>query len=209
VAGTRKSKRGPRGPKLGSEAWYAEQQAKPGFALGVMKDLSNDIAQGSKTAIATLEKWIAKYPEVARSVHRFDDLCTMAEAAWVKALAGEDPLRQLRLRDEIAEMKAELQGASPSVLDRVMVSSVVTAHVAHQAAVHAAALPARTSRSRRPGTSGSRAPPGGSWRRSRGSRSSGSSRPAGWPRGRSSRCSRSPREGTGERSGSPGRVFTR
>lgn len=142
MAGTRKSKRGPRGPELGSEAWYAEQQAKPGFALGVMKDLSNDIAQGSKTAIATLEKWIAKYPEVARSVHRFDDLCTMAEAAWVKALAGEDPLRQLRLRDEIAEMKAELQGDSPSVLDRVMVSSVVTAHVAHQAAVHAAALPA-------------------------------------------------------------------
>lgn len=143
MANTRKTARKTKKPRVGSEEWYAEQQAKPGFALGVMKDLSNDIAQGSKTAIKSLEKWIEKYPDVARSIHKFDDLCSMAEAAWVKALGGDNPLHQLRLKDEIAEMKAELLGENPSILDKVMVSSVVTAHLAHQSAVCGAALPAQ------------------------------------------------------------------
>ena len=143
MAKARSTKRKVKEPQVGSEEWYAEQQAKPGFALGVMKDLSNDIAQGSKTAIKSLERWIAKYPDVARSIHKLDDLCSTAEAAWVKALAGDDPLRQLGLKDEIAAMKAELLGDNPSILDRVMASSVVTAHMAHQGAVWAAAQPAQ------------------------------------------------------------------
>ena len=111
------------------DAWYETQDEGTGG--------------GGKTAIKSLEKWIAKYPDVARSIHKLDDLCSTAEAAWVKALAGDDPLRQLGLKDEIAEMKAELLGDTPSILDRVMVSSAVTAHVAHQGAVWAAAQPAQ------------------------------------------------------------------
>ncbi|HEY1191988.1 MAG TPA: hypothetical protein VGE74_30440 [Gemmata sp.] len=90
-----------------------------------------------------LKRWIAKHPDVARSIHELDDLCSMAEAAWVNALGGENPLHQLRVKDEMAEMKAELLGEPPSVLDRVMVSSMVTAHLAHQGAVYGAAQPAQ------------------------------------------------------------------
>lgn len=104
-----------------------------------MKDLSNDMGQGSKTAIKPPGKWAEKCPDVARSIHKFGDLCSTAETAWVKALGGESPLHQLRLKDEITAMKAELLGETPSVLDRVM----VTAHLAHHGAVYGAAQPAQ------------------------------------------------------------------
>lgn len=131
-------------PKIGSAEWMAREQEKPGFALAEMKNLSDMIAQGDKWAIKTLEKWMAKFPDVARELAhgRLGDLCASAEAAWLTAVAGDNPLNQMGLKEQIATMKAELQGENPSILEKVLVSSVVVAHLAHYRAVTAAAQPA-------------------------------------------------------------------
>lgn len=139
----RKTARKAKEPEVGSDEWYAREQEKPGFALAEMKNLSNMIAQGNKWAIKSLEKWIAKFPDVARSLADLGDLCAATEAAWVDALAGENPLDKLGLREEVARMKTELLGENPSLLEKVMVSSVVTAHLAHQRASVWASRPAQ------------------------------------------------------------------
>lgn len=134
-----------REPKVGSDEWYAREQEKPGFALGAMKELCKMIAQGHASSVRELERWMAKFPDVARelALERLGDLCTSAEAAWVRAVAGDNPLDRLAVTERIAALKAELSGANPSLLERVLVSNVVTAHLAHYRAVLSAAQPAQ------------------------------------------------------------------
>lgn len=136
---TRKRKK----PKEGSEAWIAEQQQNPEYARQVMKDHLISIAQGSKWAVESLERWIKEFPDVARSLTDLGDLCAATESAWVDALAGENPVDKLGVREEVARMKAELLGEKPSILDKILVSNIVTSHLAHQRAVIWAARPAQ------------------------------------------------------------------
>ena len=144
MAKTRKTARTAKEPEVGSDEWYAREQEKPGFALGAMKDLCVSIAQGNTRAVASLERWMKKFPDVARALalDRLGDLCANAEAAWVKALAGDNPLDRLGVTEQIATLKAELLGDNPSILEKVLVSGVVTAHLAHHRAVAWAAQPA-------------------------------------------------------------------
>jgi hypothetical protein len=142
VAKTRKTAWKAKEPEVGADEWYAREQEKPGYALAEMKNLSNLIAQGSKWAIESLERWIKKYPDVARTLSKLGDLCAAAEAEWVKSLAGDDSIEQLAVKDEIAKMKAELLGEKPSILEQVLVSSILTARLSHQKAVMWAAQPA-------------------------------------------------------------------
>lgn len=132
-------------PEIGSDEWYAREQEKPGFALAEMKNLCNMIAQGTKWAIGSLEKWMAKFPDVARelALERLGDLCANAEIEWVKALVGDNPLDKIGVNDQITAMKTELSGDNPSILEKVLVSSVVIAHLAHHRAVMWAARPAQ------------------------------------------------------------------
>jgi hypothetical protein len=142
VANKRKQPKKTKELVVGSAEWHAEEQRKVRFAVGVMKDLANSVSQGSKWAAKSLEEWAAKYPDVARSLSQLGDLCEVAEEAWVKAVAGESPVDQVSVRDEIARMKSELLGERPSLLEKVLVSSVVTSYLAHQRAVTWAARPA-------------------------------------------------------------------
>jgi hypothetical protein len=128
--------------EVGSAEWHAEERRKARFAAGVMKDLATSASQGSKWAAKSLEEWAAKYPDVARSLSQLGDLCEVAEEAWVKAVAGESPVDQVSVRDEIAGMKAELLPEKASILERVLASSLITAYLAHQRAVTWAARPA-------------------------------------------------------------------
>lgn len=145
MAKTRRTARKAKEPEVGSDAWLAREQEKPGFALAEMKNLCNMMAQGSASAAGMLERWMKKFPEVARELahDRLGDLCANAEAAWVKVLVGDNPLYQMGLRDQIAAMKAELSGDHPSILEKVLVSSVIVAHLANHRAVMSAAQPAQ------------------------------------------------------------------
>lgn len=61
----------------------------------------------------------------------------------MKTLTGDNPLDQLGVKDQIAALKAELLGENPSILEKVLVSSVIVAHLAHHRAVMWAAQPAQ------------------------------------------------------------------
>jgi hypothetical protein len=142
VANKRKQAKKANEPEVGGDEWYREQQSKPEYIRGVMQDLVRSIAQGSTWAPAALQKWMARHPDVARSLSQLGDLCAASEEAWVRALAGDNPLDQLAVRDQVAAMKAELLGPNPSTLDKILASNVVVAHMAHQGAVTSAARPA-------------------------------------------------------------------
>lgn len=145
MAKTRKTARKAKEPEVGSEQWFAREQEKPGFALAEMKNLSNMIAQGHASAAGMLDRWMKKFPDVARelALTRLGDLCANAEAAWMKTLTGDNPLDQLGVKDQIAALKAELLGENPSILEKVLVSSLIVAHLAHHRAVMWAAQPAQ------------------------------------------------------------------
>lgn len=145
MAKARKTARKAKEPEVGSDEWYAREQEKPGFALAEMKNLSNMIAQGHASAAGMLERWMRKFPDVARelALNRLGDLCANAEAAWMKTLAGDNLLDQMGVKEQIAAIKAELSGDNPSILEKVLVSSVIVAHLAHHRAVMWAAQPAQ------------------------------------------------------------------
>ena len=142
---TRKTARKAKEPEVGSDQWYAREQEKPGFALAEMKNLCNMIAQGHPTAVGMLDRWMMKSPDVARelALDRLGDLCANAEAEWMKALVGDNPLDQMGVKDQIAAMKAELVGEKPSILEKILVSNLIVAHLAHHRAVLWAARPAQ------------------------------------------------------------------
>jgi hypothetical protein len=143
VARTRKQAKTAKESEVGSEEWRAREQQKARLAAATMKDLATSAAQGSQWAVKSLREWAAKHPDVARSLSQLGDLCENAEAEWVRALAGDSPTDQLAIRDQIGAMKAELLPGKASILERVMVSNVVTAYLAHQRAVIWAARPAQ------------------------------------------------------------------
>lgn len=131
----RKRTNKPKPPKEGSDEWYMEQQSKPAFVLATLKELAARAAQGNKESARSLEAWVAKFPDLARSIYAADTLRSTAEATWVKLFAGGDPLRERGIREEIDRMTAELVGESPSLLERVLVSNFVVAYMANQRAV--------------------------------------------------------------------------
>jgi hypothetical protein len=63
----------------------------------------------------------------------------MEETPWVASVGFGDKLAEQAARDEAAKLKRELTGHSSSLLDRVLASAVVVAHLAHtRAAIMAA-----------------------------------------------------------------------
>jgi hypothetical protein len=108
-------------------------------AREMVKLLTVRANEGHPEAVASIEKWLEVFPELKPECRALDELAEKAVAAWAAAVVFGDKLAEKAARDEASKLRAELTGPSPSILDRVLASAVVVAHMAHtRAAVMAA-----------------------------------------------------------------------
>jgi hypothetical protein len=130
-----------RKPRVGSpgrkeKLWDWEN---PDFVRNSLKGLSERAATGDPDAKKQIGKALADHPEWKVLIPQFDALTAQVEGAWIKAVAGKDPLAAEALRAEIAAMKEEMAGPNPSVLERILLGNLMACHLA---ASHASKLAA-------------------------------------------------------------------
>ncbi len=108
-------------------------------AREMVKLLTVRANEGHPEAAASIEKWLEAFPELRPECRALDELAEKAEAAWAVAVGFGDKLAEQAAREEAAMLKQELSGDNASLLDRVLASTVVVAHLAHtRAAIMAA-----------------------------------------------------------------------
>jgi hypothetical protein len=108
-------------------------------AREMVKLLTVRANQGHPEAVGSIERWLEAFPELKPECRALDELADKAVAAWAASVGFGDKLAEEAARDEAAKLKQELTGDSSSLLDRVLASTVVVAHLAHtRAAVMAA-----------------------------------------------------------------------
>lgn len=108
-------------------------------ALEMVKLLTVRANEGHPEAVGSIEKWLEAFPELKPECRALDELAEKAVAAWAASVGFGDKLAEQAARDEASKLKQELTGHSSSLLDRVLASTVVVAHLAHtRAAVMAA-----------------------------------------------------------------------
>lgn len=111
------------------------------YAKGMIEEFLKRAKEGHPEAAGRVLAWLAEFPELKPLVRGLDTLAERAEAAWVTAAAFDDPLAEKATRDEVQAMKRELLPADAGVLERVLATTVVVAHLAHHRAAVAAARP--------------------------------------------------------------------
>jgi hypothetical protein len=126
---------------VGSRAWEESLADSPAYAKNTILDLVRRAEGGSKEAVETLAWWLERHPGMRVLVRELDDLATKVERAWVERLCGTAELSKKAAADDLAAMKAELLGPSPSVADKILAGSVLIAHLAFQRAALAASKP--------------------------------------------------------------------
>ena len=110
-------------------------------ARETVKLLKIRASQGHPEAAESVVRWLTMFPELKAEARELDAMADRAEAAWAAAVGFGDPLAERAARAEAASVRAELVGDAPSLLERVLASAVVVAHLAHQ---RAAVMAART-----------------------------------------------------------------
>ncbi len=126
----------------------APEQGKKGkrctveYAKGMIAELTARAKRGHPEAVERVLAWLEVYPELRPLVRELESLAERAEGAWVTAAAFGDPLVEKATRDEVAAMKRELLPADAGVLERVLASAVIVAHLSHHRAAVQAARPA-------------------------------------------------------------------
>jgi hypothetical protein len=124
----------PKKPRVGSVAWEKELVNSPTFAKNTILSLAKRAEGGNKEAVERLNGWLARFPEMRPLVRELDDLATRVERAWVQRMCGTNELAKKAIEDDVAAMKAELLGPTPSVTDKILAASVVVSHLAFQRA---------------------------------------------------------------------------
>jgi hypothetical protein len=114
----------------------------PVFVNNMIMSLAERASQGDSQSAEALDQWLARYPGMRKLIRKLDDLRTTTEESWVRNLAGNDLVREKGIREDIASMRDELLARNASVLDKMMVSNVIVAHLADQSALLMASKPA-------------------------------------------------------------------
>lgn len=114
----------PKKPRHGSVASARE----------MVKLLTIRASQGHPEAVASIEKWLEAFPELRPECRALDELAEKATA-----VGFGDPVAEKAARDEAGRLRKELTGNTTSLLDRVLASAVVVAHLAHTRAAVVAA----------------------------------------------------------------------
>ena len=113
----------------------------PNHAREMIKLLTIRVNQGHPTSVESIVRWLEQFPELKSENHALNSLADKAVAAWVKAVGFGDPLAEIAAQNDAAELKAELLGHAPSMLDKVLASAVIVATLSHNRAVQVAAQP--------------------------------------------------------------------
>lgn len=112
------------------------------YAKGMIEELTRRAKGGHPEAAGRVMAWLNEFPELKPLVRELDSLAERAEGAWVTAAAFGDPLAERAVRDEVEGMKRELLPPDAGVLERVLATTVVVAHLSHHRAAVQAARPA-------------------------------------------------------------------
>jgi len=78
---------------------------------------------GDATALPRIREILDKHTEIWKHA---GDMSGWVERAWIAVIANNDPLVVESMNRTIAEMKAELQGESPTALERMLVNQVIS-----------------------------------------------------------------------------------
>ena len=162
----------------------------PTYAKNTILSLARRAEGGSREAAEALARWLEKYPDMRPLVRELADLATRVERAWVERMCGADELSRKAVEDDLAAMRAEMLGPSPSVTDKILAASVLVAHLSYQRAALAASRRRTRPACGRPASGCCRSPSGGSRAPSRGGRCTPGRRPGVCDQGRSSSSSR-------------------
>ena len=111
-------------------------------ARGCIESITRCIKDGHPERTEWLIEWFALHPELKSEYRGFDALAVKAQNAWAKAVSFGDPIAELGAQEEARAITDELLGSDRSVLNRLLVSAVVVATLAHTRAAHMAATSA-------------------------------------------------------------------
>jgi hypothetical protein len=92
-----------------------------------IQELANRANQGSENALACLRQVLDTCPEIWQAV---GDLASHTERCWLDLIAGNNRLMEESVKRQVATMRAELSGPSPSPVERLLVDRVVACHLA-------------------------------------------------------------------------------
>lgn len=110
----------------------------PHFKAATVKSLAARAAEGDAEAMRSLSWYLDRNPELRETVRDLDTLIEKSESAWVEVAGNGNPVATIAVQDEIAVMKKELLGANPTIVEKLLVNTIVTAHLSHQYAANEA-----------------------------------------------------------------------
>jgi hypothetical protein len=87
-----------------------------------LRGLARRAQQGDRSVLPELRRALEADPSMWQ---RYGDLAAAAQQAWLDLLAGNDLLLHESVRRKQEELRAELAGASPSPLEKLLVERVV------------------------------------------------------------------------------------
>lgn len=126
--------------KEGTPAWEQSLAQNPTYIKNTIHSLVERAERGDRQAVEHLLGWLERNPDMRSLVRGLDELATKVERCWIDRVCGADELARKALLDEVAAMKAELLGPSPSVLDKMLAGAVLVAHLSYQRAARVAAM---------------------------------------------------------------------
>ena len=87
-----------------------------------LRDMVERANRGEQSALDELRDFLDENPQVWRTV---GDLGRMAENAWVKLIAGKDSLASESIRRQLAQIKEELVGETPPMVEKLLGDQIV------------------------------------------------------------------------------------
>jgi hypothetical protein len=97
-------------------------QASEIVPLDVLEDVVRQAQQGDRTALPAIRLILDKSPVLWEEASR---LASQVERRWLQVLSGTDLLTQEVLVRQVAEMKSQLAGLSPSPLEQLLVDQII------------------------------------------------------------------------------------
>jgi hypothetical protein len=97
---------------------------------------------GDQVALVELRAMLDTFPQIWRHC---GNLAKAAELAWINLFAGDDALQRETVQRYLAAMKAELLGAKPTVVERLLADEICLSYLAKHHAEQAAAYPDKAS----------------------------------------------------------------
>jgi len=128
-----------RPPAVGSAAWEEAARKSPQYIRETLLSLTERAEGGDKEAAEVLFTWLKEEPGIRPMVRGLEDLAIKIERVWVDRHSGTDELRKGVLREEIEAMRTGLLGTAPSIVEKLLASTVVVAHLSFQQASAVAA----------------------------------------------------------------------